>query len=231
MKRCTRIHIALNKTINRCLSKYAMRKGALLDVGCWNGATTLGYARTIAAIDIWGVEAMAEPAREAELLGVKVKIIDIEEQEFGMETGRFDVVVCNQVLEHLKNIFRPFDEIARVVRPGGIVILSVPNLASLHNRAMLLCGYQPSSIRIWGPHVRGFSQRAFTEFCVGHGLYKLKALIGVGFYPLRPEFGGNLLARFWTDACHTSVWVLERTGNPLMSYQCKYLNEGLQTIM
>jgi len=48
---------------------------------------------------------------------------------------------------------------------------------------MLAFGVQPSSIRIWGPHVRGFTKREFTNFFLSSGHYELVAIIGVGFYP------------------------------------------------
>src|SRR5207237_2279386 len=43
-----------------------------------------------------------------------------------IETGRYDVVVCEQVLEHLDNLDTPIAALVRVTRPGGIVVIGVP---------------------------------------------------------------------------------------------------------
>lgn len=45
----------------------------------------------------------------------------------------YDVVFCNQVLEHVPDPASSFQEIHRILRPGGTVILSVPFLMYLHN--------------------------------------------------------------------------------------------------
>ena len=60
----------------------------------------------------------------------------------------FDVVTCLEVIEHLHNPDNLIKEIYRVLKPGGVLILSTPNLASLTNRLLLLLGYFPISISI-----------------------------------------------------------------------------------
>lgn len=41
-------------------------------------------------------------------------------------SGRFDIVVCEQVLEHLENPWGAFAELVRILRPGGLLIVGVP---------------------------------------------------------------------------------------------------------
>lgn len=45
-----------------------------------------------------------------------------------------DGILCLQVLEHVPQPFEAIRQLARVVKPGGIVILSLPHLAYLHNQ-------------------------------------------------------------------------------------------------
>lgn len=231
MNRCSRIHHALNVSINKLLREHARTGGTLLDVGCWDGETTITYGRSVGASELVGIEGMPEPADRARAKGIKVIEANLETETWGLPESSVDIVVCNQVFEHLKNIFIPFDQIARTLKPDGLLFISVPNLASLHNRGMLFFGLQPSSIRVWGPHVRGYTLKEFTNFCLTLELFELIQIAGVGFYPLTPELGGNLVARLWKNACHTPVWVLRRTATPSRSFHDRYLAAGEQTIL
>jgi len=51
----------------------------------------------------------------------------------GLPDGRYDAVFCTQVLHHLPEPQRALDEIARLLRPGGRAVISVPHLSWLHN--------------------------------------------------------------------------------------------------
>jgi 2-polyprenyl-3-methyl-5-hydroxy-6-metoxy-1,4-benzoquinol methylase len=46
----------------------------------------------------------------------------------------YDIVLLTEVIEHLPNHFKSLGEIARIVRPGGYLILTTPNIARLHSR-------------------------------------------------------------------------------------------------
>lgn len=230
MDRCSKIHAALKVEIIRLLKSHAMGAKSLLDVGCWTGEASLCYAQTIGATEISGVEIFDHAALGAEAKGIHVHRMNLETEPLPIANETLDVIVCNQVFEHLKNIFSPMDEIARVLKPGGVFIVSVPNLSSFHNRIMLLLGLQPSSIRIWGPHVRGYAMREFTRFLVSGGAFEVSKITGVGFYPFTPAAGGNLIGNLWKTACHTPIWVLKKTNTP-PTFSHRYTNMGQQTAM
>jgi SAM-dependent methyltransferase len=67
---------------------------------------------------------------------------DICKEPLPFADGQFSVVTFSEVLEHLpvEQVGFVFSELARVVRPGGILIVSSPNQASLENRIKLLKG-------------------------------------------------------------------------------------------
>jgi 2-polyprenyl-3-methyl-5-hydroxy-6-metoxy-1,4-benzoquinol methylase len=231
MTHCTRIHRALNVTINQLLKQHAKPGGRLLDVGCWDGEMTLSYGRTTGATHLIGIEGIKEGADQARRKGIEVLEANLESDTWELPAESVDTVVCNQVFEHLKNIFTPFDQIAKALKPGGVFVISVPNLASFHNRVMLFLGMQPSSIRVWGPHIRGYACHEFTNFCRTLGLFELITIRGVGFFPLVPELGGNAIASLWTSASHTPVWVLRRTSVPCQSFHERYVSSGQLTVI
>ncbi|MEY2598512.1 MAG: hypothetical protein RLZZ142_771 [Verrucomicrobiota bacterium] len=231
MSLCSQIHEALHQRIVHLLRNEAHGSAALLDIGCWDGERTSGYAKAAQCETVAGVEVFPDQAQAARQRGIEVAELNLESDAFPWSDRRFDLVICNQVFEHLKNIFHPLDEIARLLRPGGRLVISVPNLASFHNRVMLMLGLQPSSIRIFGPHVRGYALHEFTKFLSQGGLFKVLRIEGVGFYPFPAAFPGNHLAALWKGACHTPIWLMERTERTDHSFSKAYDTRGEATFM
>jgi SAM-dependent methyltransferase len=205
----------VDRTILGMLERIARQQPgsrALLDVGCWDGSHTERYARVLGG-PAFGVELFEGPAREAESRDITVARLDLETGAFPWADGSMDVVVSNQVFEHLKNVWRPMSEIYRVLKPGGWLVLSVPNLGSLHNRVLLALGRQPTSIRTLGPHVRGYTFGEIRRFVALDGGFRVTRASGVGFYPF-PVPLANPIARAWPGASHSTVLLARREPGP-----------------
>jgi 2-polyprenyl-3-methyl-5-hydroxy-6-metoxy-1,4-benzoquinol methylase len=69
-------------------------------------------------------------------------IADLTREALPFPDGHFSVVTFSEVLEHLppERLSAVLSEIARTIRPGGVLIASSPNQASLENRLRLLRG-------------------------------------------------------------------------------------------
>ena len=217
--------------IARELAAREPRPRRLLDVGCWDGASTARYAE-IFGCPASGIEIYPEPATAARGHGIDVAMLDLEKDAFPWPTGSMDVVISNQVFEHLKNVWQPMSELFRVLRPEGMLVLSVPNLASLHNRLLLMAGRQPTSIRTLDPHVRGYTWGEIRKFvALGDG-FRIERMRGVGFYPL-PTPWTKLPCALWPGASHTTIVVARRGAEsiapPWRQWIESELNQGLQT--
>ena len=228
--RCTAVLTELRETIERELAgirRSAGRPLSLLDVGCWDGDATARYRELLGGA-AFGAEVFPTQAALARHRGIEVAEVNLEAQRLPWPDASVDVVIANQVFEHLKNVWLPMAEIARVLAPGGTLVFSVPNLASLHNRAMLAFGLQPSSIRTFGPHVRGFTYAQVREFLEHGGYLRVERTVGVGFYPLPPKLAAPL-ARAWTSACHTPVFLARRIAGAGIVPPWSGMGEGEQT--
>lgn len=207
----TEVHRAILGLLRRIAS--GGRASSLLDVGCWDGAATIEYARAARGVQAFGIEVFPDLASQAERRGVTVALLDLERDRFPWPDQSMDLVVCNQVFEHLKNVWLPMSEIARVLRIGGHLLFSVPNLASLHNRVLLAVGTQPTSIRTFGPHVRGFTLGQAKAFLCTGGVFRVRRIAAAGFYPLRARWG-RPLAALLPGAAHTSILWVQKIEHP-----------------
>ena len=91
---------------------------------------------------------------------------DLEHGLVGLETNRFDVVICEQVLEHLHNVDLALAEIIRVLKPGGLLIVGVPIFP--HGIHLVRRHVVPVTDRLFGvkkirSHVQAFSKASLLR--------------------------------------------------------------------
>jgi ubiquinone/menaquinone biosynthesis C-methylase UbiE len=157
----------------------------ILDLGCSDGVDLINAKEAIRSkkVGMFGIECYRAYAKATRDHGIDVIQLDIERQSIPLKDNSVDIVIINQVMEHVKEIFWIIGEISRVLKEGGTLIVGVPNLASLHNRILLLLGQQPTAIEVLGPHVRGFTMPAFKRFIEADGYFKVRKVRGSNFYP------------------------------------------------
>jgi 2-polyprenyl-6-hydroxyphenyl methylase / 3-demethylubiquinone-9 3-methyltransferase len=109
------------------LEGHLMPGGRVLDVGCGQGFYLPLYARL--GLVATGVEPDPLPrpmaVRKADALGFKV--IDAPAERLPFASASFDAVVMSEVLEHLPDPTLALAEAARVLAPGGLLLVTVPH--------------------------------------------------------------------------------------------------------
>ena len=157
----------------------------ILDLGAGKGADLDIAAKNHPHAKLHAIEFYEPNIQILKEKGINVLQRNIECDSLPFNNESIDIVLANQVLEHTKELFWIVHEITRVLPVGGNLIIGVPNLASLHNRLLLLLGKQPSPIKNYSAHVRGFTKGdllSFFENCFPGG-YKLIGYGGSNFYP------------------------------------------------
>jgi SAM-dependent methyltransferase len=151
--------------------------------------------------------------------GIDVSTVDIEHEPLPYTAGFFDVIIINQVIEHIKEIFFVFSEISRVVKTNGLVVVGVPNLAAWHDRLAILLGEQPTCLKTLGPHVRGFTVPSFRKFIECDGYFKFSAFKGSGFYPF-PAVCSRMLSRLFPSLATSVFSIFDEPQNPVTLLMC-----------
>jgi 2-polyprenyl-3-methyl-5-hydroxy-6-metoxy-1,4-benzoquinol methylase len=121
-------------------------KDYVLDIGCGNG----GFLESIPnqVNQAIGIDTNAEAIKCAKKKGLDARFINIE--EFSEENeGKFDIVCCFHVIEHLEHI-NPFLKAAiSCLKPGGTLILSAPNRDRIIRRDFESLDFPPHHISRW----------------------------------------------------------------------------------
>ena len=183
--------------------KLSIPFGSVLDIGAGKGDDLLIAARVATDAKLHAVEAYPPNVADLRTLNIDVHTLDLEHDRLPFDEESIEVVIANQVLEHTKEIYWILHEVTRILPIGGHFIIGVPNLASLHNRLLLMFGKQPSPIKSNSAHVRGFTKGdilAFLESCFPGG-YVLRGFGGSNFYPFPP-----LLAKPMARVFPTMAW-------------------------
>lgn len=115
----------------------------ILDVGCGYGLA-MSYLRSLGN-DAVGLEIAPGFIEICRQLGMKVYEVDVENDPLPGGLGVFDVVLCMEVLEHLMDPLIVLQEKIRpLLKPGGYLIVTVPNGAYVKDRLALLFGKTPT---------------------------------------------------------------------------------------
>jgi glycosyltransferase involved in cell wall biosynthesis/SAM-dependent methyltransferase len=90
------------------------------------------------------IEARTIMSSEGEQFSCDVELFDAEEDRFSYDDEYFSTVLCCELLEHLtEDPMHMMSEINRILKPGGHLVLTTPNIGSLRAIAAILEGYHP----------------------------------------------------------------------------------------
>ncbi len=115
--------------------------GNYLDIGCQAGdliGMVSGAFDSCHGIDIGDYDTQWRA-----LAGCKFHVVDVDVSPLPFPDGYFRVVSCIMVLEHVFDVFGLVREARRVLKPGGIFIVEVPNAGYIKHILSLLRGHVP----------------------------------------------------------------------------------------
>lgn len=133
-----------------------------LDVGPGTGRW-LTFFRENKAGYLGAIDISEESLKRCAGLCDKTQRADIGTDRFDFQSDFFDIVTSFEVLEHLKDPGHYIQELLRVVKSGGIIMMSTPNLTSFISRARGLFGIPPVAVTSDPTHVRFYRRQDVIE--------------------------------------------------------------------
>lgn len=113
----------------------------LLDLGCGNAVLSKLISEK-SPIEVTAVDFSQIAVKQAKQIGLRAKRVDLQKR-FPFRDESYDVIYSGQVVEHLLNPDFFISECYRVLKKGGKLILTTPNLVAWFNRIIFPLGIQP----------------------------------------------------------------------------------------
>lgn len=109
------------------LIRLGIPAGCGIDIGCGDGKLTAIVLSSIGQRDLVGVDPDPEEASEAERRNIYSVVHAVDAGRIPEPDARFDFAISNSVLEHIPDLDAVLAETARVIRPNGLFVLTVPH--------------------------------------------------------------------------------------------------------
>ena len=160
----------IGEEVGRLLANRPIDAGPLqlLDVGVWNGVSMRYIERQPGAerIEFHGIDLKLQPTIYNPSKWASLQDGDLLEGFPQLESHRFDVVICEQVLEHLPRVDTAIATLCRVLKPGGTLIVGVPifppGVHLIRRHAVPVWDRIVGTKKVRG-HLQAFSLGSFTK--------------------------------------------------------------------
>ena len=136
--------------------------GRLLDVGCGRGDLGEWFMRR--GWEAAGIEPAADAARQAAGRGIDVHVGTLDDAPWPAES--FDAVTFNHALEHVPDPLETLRQTASLLRPGGLLAISVPHFGAWQRRLFGSAWFPLDLPR----HLQHFDRASLSRMAVAAGL-------------------------------------------------------------
>jgi methionine biosynthesis protein MetW len=172
-----------NETLEiRDLKAIEMLEGSLvLDVGCGTGILA-EYIKKNKKMKVIGLDFSPKALEKARERGIECYEMDIEEGLPNRWKNKFDSILMSEVLEHIFDTDFVIEELKKVLKLNGVLVITVPNAYRITYRGLMLFGYAPRCVeyRARGKeagHIRAFDTHRIKKLLIDHK-FRIEKIIG-----------------------------------------------------
>jgi ubiquinone/menaquinone biosynthesis C-methylase UbiE len=167
----------------------------LVDLGVGYGFIAKWLKETLSFQEAFGIDEDEKRLEFARSRGITAYRVDLESDLLPFSDQTIDLATSFGLLNYFKSYDNLLGEVNRVLRPGGIFVLSLPNLGWWVNRASLLLGYQPPNISVSMKYTVGmpsfYPRQEPTKYIHTVTLRALKELLEKYGFKTVKVFGGR----------------------------------------
>ena len=194
----------------------------LLEIGCGEGAFAAQLkkvrAETDSRVEVWGVEMDATAAEKASAVLDRVLQGDVAGVLPDLPLGHFDCLVLNDVIEHVEDPWALLRSLRPLLRPGGALVASIPNVRYFFNVVDLAVhgrwDYTEEGI-LDRTHMRFFTRSSMMRLLTECG-FEVAAAVGINpTGSLKFQLVNLLTLGRWSDMKYLQFACLARTGQPV----------------
>jgi SAM-dependent methyltransferase len=192
----------MTRIVAQCV---ALAPRSVLDIGCARGFLLGQLMSRLPGIECYGLELSSSLAAMGRANGITVFEQDMA-AGVPLPSESLDLVVMGEVIEHVFDPDACLEEIRRLLKPGGHVIVTTPNLAAWYNRRMQPVFSETSTRKKYGHgfaalgqgntqtqgHLKLFTLGALRELLADLGFF-IERVIGYKFYLLQEHPLANVI--------------------------------------
>ena len=149
----------------------------VLDVGCGAGATGEELKKKYGTKNVTGLEINREQAEKADRRIDQVIMTNADAEVLPFHSSQFDLILMADILEHLIDPWITLARYREFLKPGGILLASIPNVQYWRTVLNLLLGkweYEDSGI-LDRTHLRFFTKASIYELFM-HAGFKISKI-------------------------------------------------------
>lgn len=178
----------------------------VLEVGCGEGGFRASFGNEV---EYWGVEPNKEVSEIAKSQLYKVFNATYEEVQQDIPNNYFDLIVCNDVIEHMVDHDKFLESIKSKMENDGFLLISIPNVRHIYNLYNLILKkdweYKEEGT-LDRTHLRFFTERSLIRCLISHN-FNIKLIRGIN--TLNPK-GVKVLAKYFLKLIgHSDVLSLQ----------------------
>jgi SAM-dependent methyltransferase len=186
-------------------------RGPVLDLGCWDGQFISHVVDGDRVVGLDVSQAALQDARRRGVVALRGQV----ETTLPFLAESFTTVVAAEIIEHVFDTQAVVDELARVLRPGGWLAVTTPNLVALSGRAQLLLGRSPHNVEFdaspgTSGHIRYFTFDTLEVVLRRAGLRPLGRWTNVAHFSVLGS--SELVGRLRPSLGHTLISVSQKPG-------------------
>jgi ubiquinone/menaquinone biosynthesis C-methylase UbiE len=194
----------------------AIHDGKILDIAGGTGKHLKFFDLEGQGNRLFLVDFSNEAVSAAKLKGIHAERCDLERERIPHDDESFDLVLAQEIVEHLPDCTHLLREAYRVLKYGGYLYLTTPNLAGLIDRYFLLRGKKPLATAWDKTHIRLYLFEELEELFQKCGFEIVRSTTQGAYLCFRNHFFRLLWLAQLNRSWGQHIMILARKGTDLL---------------